>query len=172
MADDVKVLIVEKNGVELEFREELALEAQNVVFDNSSNGFASDDLQGAVEEIGASASPGFSFGRSGNVSVNSWLRRPGNVPSNRAGVTIPINNPEIISVSCSNRNVDNYTVSIYEHEGNQSNLTLLGSINVINSTGGTFPVSFMATQGKQLAVRLTSGTVRDLGVDLVLVGNN
>jgi len=172
MADKTKVAILERNGQELDQWEEYELNAENVPFDNTSNGFTSTDLQGAVEEIGASASPGFSFGRSGNVSNGSWLRRPGNVPSNRAGVTIPINNPEIISVSCSNRNVDNYTISVYEHDGNSSNLVLLGSVSVVNSTGGIFPVSFIATQGKQLAVRLTSGNVRDIGVDLVLVGSN
>lgn len=146
--------------------------AESIPFDNDSNGFSSDNVQDAIEEIGASASPGFSFGRSGKVSTNSWLRRPGNVPSNRAGVTIPIDNPEIISVACSNRNVDNYTISVYEHDGNQTNLTLLGSVSVVNATGGIFPVSFSATKGKQLAVRITAGSARDIGVDLVLVGNN
>lgn len=146
--------------------------AESIPFDNDSNGFSSDNVQDAIEEIGASASPGFSFGRSGTVSTNSWLRRPGNVPSNRAGVTIPIDNPEIISVACSNRNVDNYTISVYEHDGNQTNLTLLGSVSVVNATGGIFPVSFSATKGKQLAVRITAGSARDIGVDLVLVGNN
>lgn len=172
MADNVKVNISEKNGIDLDFTEEYELISENIPFDNSVNGFTANDIQGAIEEIGASASPGFSFGRSGNVSTNSWLRRPGNVSSNRAGVTIPINNPQIVSVACSNRNTDNYTVSIYEHDGNQTNLTLLGSVNVVNSTSSIFPVTLSATKGKQLAVRITAGNARDIGVDLVLVGSN
>lgn len=173
MADDVKVKITEKNGVELEFEEELELSASNVTFNNSTNSFSAEDVQAAIEESGASASPGFSFGRSGNVSGNTWLRRPGNVPSNRAGVTIPINNPVISEVSCSNRNIDTYTLEIWEHEGNLTNDVLLGTITVTSARGGTFPVNFTSTKGKQIAVRLQggSGSVRDLGADIVIKGS-
>lgn len=122
---------------------------------------------------GTGASPGFSFGRNGNVSSGTWLRRPGNVPSNRAGVTIPVSNPVIREVSCSNRNIDSYTLEIYEHEGNLVNQVLLGSISVVNARGGTFAVNFPATRGKQVAVRLSQGggSVRDLGADIVIRGN-
>ena len=149
--------------------------AQSIPFDNDSNGFASDNVQDAISEIGASASPGFSFGRNGSLSQNTWLRRPGNVPSNRAGVTIGISNPVVVGVACANRNVETYEVEIYEHEGNQVNLTLLGTVTVTAATSDTFTVNFPATQGRQLAVRLGStstGNVRDLGVDVTLVGNN
>lgn len=149
--------------------------AESVPFDNATNGFQSDNVQDALEEIGASASPGFSFGRNGALSQNTWLRRPGNVPSNRAGVTIKINNPVVTGVSCANRNVETYDVEIYEHEGNEVNLTLLGTVTVTAATSDTFNVNFPATQGRQLAVRLGStstGNVRDLGVDLELIGNN
>jgi hypothetical protein len=149
--------------------------AESTPFDNSSNGFSSDTVQDAIEEIGASASPGFSFGRNGNLSQNTWLRRPGNVPSNRAGVTININNPVITSISCANRNIETYDVEIYEHDGNASGLTLLGTVTVMTATSQTFNVSFPATKGRQIAVRLGStgtGNVRDLGVDIILTGNN
>ncbi len=152
-----------------------SLVAEEIPFDNDGNGFSSEDVQGAIEEIGASASPGFSFGRNGSLSQNTWLRRPGNVPSNRAGVTIGIANPVIVSVACANRSVETYTVEIYEHEGNQVNLTLLGSVTVTAATSDTFTVNFPATQGRQLAVRLgptATGNVRDLGVDVTLVGNS
>ena len=149
--------------------------AKSVPFDNDTNGFNSDNVQDAIEEIGASASPGFSFGRNGALSQNTWLRRPGNVPSNRAGVTVSINNPIVTGVACANRNVETYDVEIYEHEGNEVNLTLLGTVTVTPATSDTFTVNFPVTQGRQLAVRLGStatGNVRDLGVDLILVGNN
>lgn len=149
--------------------------ADEIPFDNDSNGFTAEDVQSAIEEIGASASPGFSFGRNGSLSQNTWLRRPGNVPSNRAGVTISINSPVVTGVACANRNVETYDVEIYEHEGNEVNLTLLGTVTVTAATGDTFTVNFPATQGRQLAVRLGStgtGNVRDLGVDLTLIGSN
>jgi len=173
MADNVKVQISEKNSVELDFIEEYELIAENIPFDNSTNGFTGTDIQAAIEESGASASPGFSFGRSGNLSAGTWLNRPGNVPSNRAGVTIPINNPIVSEVSCSNRNIDTYTLNIFEHDGNSININLLGSITVTSARGGTFSVSFPSTKGKQLAVQLApgSGSVRDLGADIVIKGS-
>lgn len=146
--------------------------ASSVPFDNEGTEFDSTDVQGALEEVGISASPGFSFGRNGNLSNNTWLRRPGNVPSNRAGVTIPIQNPVIKKISCSNRNVDTYDVLIYEHDGNSVNLTLLTTVTVTSARGDTFDVDIPATEGRQLAVRLgNSGSVRDLGVDVVIKGN-
>lgn len=148
--------------------------AESTPFDNDNNGFQSDNVQDAIEEVGASASPGYSFGRNGNLSSNTWLRRPGNVPSNRAGVTINITNPVIKSISCANRNIETYTVEVYEHDGNQANLTLLGTVTVVAATSGTFSVNFPATNGRQLAVRLGTsvGSVRDLGVDVTLIGSN
>ncbi len=159
------------NGVRIDEPQD----AEDVAFDNTGTGFTATNVQDAIEEIGAAASPGFSFGRNGSLSQNTWLRRPGNVPSNRAGVTINIANPAITKVSCANRNVETYDVEIYEHDGNSSGLTLLGTVTVTAATSDTFITNFAATQGRQLAVRLGStatGNVRDLGVDLTLTGNN
>lgn len=144
-----------------------------IPFDNDDNGFTADNVQEAIEEIGASASPGYSFGRSGNLSQNTWLRRPGNVLSNRTGVTVDINNPIVTKVAVSNRSNETFEVQVYEHEGDEVNLTLLGTVTVNNDTGGIFEVSFPCTRGRQLAVRLgstSSGNVRDIGADLTLVG--
>jgi len=48
MADDVKVLIGEKNGTELEYQEEYALTPGNIPF--SDSGFAATDVQAAILE--------------------------------------------------------------------------------------------------------------------------
>jgi len=154
-------------------RDEFGTDADAVSLD--VEGFTAETVAEGFAEVGASASPGFSFGRSGALAPNTWLRRPGNVPSNRAGVTININNPVITQIACANRNVETYDVEIYEHEGNSVNLTLLGTVNVINATSDIFDVNLTATKGKQIAVRLgstSSGNVRDLGVDITLVGSN
>lgn len=147
--------------------------AESLPFDNTNNDFQSDNVQEVIEEIGASASPGYSFGRSGALNDNTWLRRPGGVSSNRAGVTINIDNPVITNISCANRNIDTYTVEIYEHDGDSVNLTLLGSVTVISARSETFQVSYNATKGRQLAVRLGTavGSVSDLGVDITLIGS-
>jgi hypothetical protein len=151
------------------------IRAEDIAFDNSSNGFTSNNLQGAIAELGNSSSPGFGFGRSGSLSQNTWLRRIGDIPSNRTGVTINVVNPVVTRVAVSNRNNETFDVEIYEHDGDSDNLTLLGTVNVVNDTGGQFNVNFPATEGRQLAVRLGStstGSVRDLGVDLIVKGNS
>lgn len=147
--------------------------AESVPFDNSTNDFDSDNVQEAIEEIGASASPGFSFGRS-SANDGTWLRRVGEIPSNRTGVTMGIQNPVVSQIFVSNRNVETYTVGIYEHEGNSINLTLLGTVSVTAARGDSFSVNFAATQGRQLAVRIETvvGSLQQPGVDVILKGNN
>ena len=147
--------------------------ASSVPFDNESNGFSSTDVQGAIEEIGASASPGFSFGRS-SANSGTWLNRVGEIPSNRTGVTIGINSPVVVNVFTSSENVETYTVGIYEHDGDSINLTLLGTVSVTSARGGLFDVNFATTKGKQLAVRIISsvGILQNIGVDIILKGNN
>lgn len=144
--------------------------ASSVPFDNSNNDFNSDNVQDALEEVGISASPGFSFGRRGNVAVNTWLRNE-EVPSNRTGRTISISNPVAESVSLANRNITTYTVTFYEHDGNLINLTTLGSITVNSARSDEQDINVTLTQGKQLAARLTAGTgVQDLVVGVIIRG--
>lgn len=147
--------------------------AGTVPFDNTSNGFSSDNVQDAIEEIGASASPGFSFGR-GSASTGTWLNRVGEIPSNRTGVTIGINSPIVTKVFCASENVDTYTIGIYDHDGDSINLNLLGTVTVTAARVGNFTTSFTTSTGKQLAVRVTTatGTVQNLGVDVILAGSS
>lgn len=149
--------------------------ADEIPFDNDNNGFNAEDVQSAIEEIGASASPGFSFGREGSSGAGTWLRRVGNIESNRTGVAIPISNPTITRISCGTENIATYSVGIYEHEGNSINLTLLTTVSVTSSRFETFTVSVTATEGKQLAARCLStsaGNPNNLGVDVVLSGDS
>ncbi len=119
---------------------------------------------------GNGASPGFSFGRRGAVAVNTWLRNE-EVPSNRTGRVIAVNNPAAVLVSVANRNVTTYTITFFEHDGNLINLTTLGSITVTADRGGELSINVPLTQGKQLAARLTAGSnVRDLVATVTVKG--
>jgi hypothetical protein len=171
--DRYKVLSGEKNGVELEFNTEVDLTAANTFFDNAGNGFTADNVQDAIEEIGESASPGFSFGRT-SASTGTWLNRVGEIPTNRTGVTIGISNPLVFKIFISCENIETFTVGIYVHDGDSINLTLLGSVAVTAARSGSFLVNYPTTQGKQLAARVitASGSVQNLGVDVILKGNN
>lgn len=155
-------------------RDEFQQVAETVPFDNDTNGFVSEDVQGAIEElsntVNVSASPGFGFGRSGNVSANTWLLRTGNVPSNKTGVTMGINTPLVIRIDVGSEDIDTFDVEIYEHEGDEVNLTLLGSVSVVTTRTASFAVSWAATTGRQLAVKIVNGSAKNPGVDLNLSG--
>ena len=173
MTDNVKVVIYEKNGVELEFQEELELSAENVTFDPTATDFISDNVQGVIEEledkVGVSASPGFSWGRSGNLSLNTWLQNDG-VASNRAGRTVNLIDPVITAYSIANEDINTFDISFYEHEGDSINLVLIGTITVVSSRSQSGFINFAITEGKQLAVRVTSGSAKNVVVGLNLSG--
>jgi len=174
MVDNVKVIITEKNGSELSFNEEYALIDNNVPFDNTGSGLISDNVGDAIREvetkITASASPGFSFGRGGNIPSGTWLYRVGSVPSNKTGVPIGISNPVLISIKVGNENISTFDVQIYEHEGDEINLTLLTTVSIVNTRTQSFTVSIPITTGRQLAAYISAGSGKNVGVDLQLSG--
>lgn len=135
--------------------------AESVPFDNSSNGFVSDNTQAAIEEIDnkvlTSASPGFSFGRSGNVSRGAWLLCE-TVPSNTTGRLVYINNAIIKKVFIGNEIVGNYTFEVYHHDGVEINLTLVGSVSIIAKRGDIFNVNWSVPTGKYLAIRVSASS--------------
>ncbi len=169
---NVRVLIGEKDGVEYGTSVEYTLLAADVPFDNTGTGFTATNVQDAITEVGAGASPGFSFSRPGTLNHKVWLNKAGGVTSNRAGVAIFIDNPVITKVACTTENLNTYDITVYEHSGDQVNLVVLGTVSVVNERTHIFDVSWSATKGKQLAVRITDGSAKNIGVDLQLKGNN
>lgn len=146
--------------------------ASSVPFDNEGTDFESDNVQDALTEAGASASPGFNFGRSGNAGTNTWLQVVGGVPSNKAGITVALTNAKIKSVYVANENISTFDITVYEHEGDEVNLTSLGTVSVTSSRSANFNVEYDVTTGKQLAVRVTSGSAKNVNVGLQLSGSN
>ena len=144
--------------------------AEDVEFDNSTNGFTATNVQDAIEEIGASASPGFSLGRSSTTGAGTWLLRVGSIPSNVTGIPMGISNPILTNIQVGNEDIASFSIEIYEHEGNSVNLTLLTTVNIVSSRTAIFSVNVPATQGRQLAAKVSSGTARNPAVDLILKG--
>lgn len=170
---NVKVLIGEKDGVELD-REEYILVAEDVPFDDTNTDIVATNVQIAIEEldskVGVSASPGFSFGRSGNLPTGTWLLRPGSVPSNLTGINVGLNVPRLTKIICGSENADTYTVGVYQHDGSEIGLTLITSVSVIASRKETFTVDLALVSDRHLAVKVTAGSCKNLGVDLQLSG--
>lgn len=148
--------------------------AGSIPFDNSTNGFTSTDAQAAIEEvnnkISTSASPGFSFGRSGTVSDGTYLQCE-TVPSNISGRWIYINSASVKYVYVSNEDTTTWVVEALYHDGNGAGLTSLGTVTVTAAKGGAYPVDWAVPTGKQIAVRINSGSPKNVVCGLELRGS-
>ena len=149
--------------------------AGNIWFDNSTNGFIADEVQSAIEEAkaaaAASSSPGFTWGRSGNIPSGTWLLND-SVPSNKAGRTIVLTSAKIVRVFTASEQLDTYTLGIYSHDGNEINLTLVTTLVVTASrSGNSGTITIPVTTDKQLATKLETGSAKNLIVGVIMQGN-
>lgn len=128
--------------------------ARSTPFDNATNGFISTDVQGAIEEVQTSASPGYSFGRSGVTTGGAYLQTQ-TVPSNVSGMWVYINNAVIAKIFVTNELTATYSIDILYHDGNEVNLTLVGTVTVTAAKGAFFTVNWSIPTNKQLAVRIS-----------------
>lgn len=145
--------------------------AKSIPFDNSTNGFISEDTQSAIEEIASSTSPGFTWGRSGNIPSGTWLLND-SVPSNKAGRTIVLTSAKIVKIFTASEELDTYNLDIYSHDGNEINLTLVTTLIVTSSrTGDSGAVSISVPFRKQLATKVSSGSAKNLIVGIIMQGS-
>jgi hypothetical protein len=153
--------------------------ASSIPFDNSTNGFLSDDTQGAVEEtkqlVSVSASPGWSFGRNGNLNAGTYLYRPGSIVSSGTGITIGLLNPILRKIMVGTTTLDAFDIDIMLHDGNSTNLTVAATISI---PGGSYLYTIDRSDpliyNKAMAVRVSPtspNSSKDLGVDLQLSGS-
>lgn len=148
--------------------------AKSIFFNNTGTDIQASNVEDAIKELNdnaaVSASPGFTWGKNGGVSTNTWLTN-NEVSSNRTGrTTALLQNPKIVTIFSGSSSLDTYDLSIYEHEGNEINLTLLITVSVSLSRSGVFEVDVPVTSGRQLATRVTSGSAQNLVVGVVLNG--
>jgi hypothetical protein len=131
-------------------------------------------LDNTLEFVSNSASPGFTWGRRGQVSVGTWLINE-DVASNNTGRRVLIDNPVVARVSIDNDRVTTYTLEFFEHDGALTNLISLGTLSVTGARGNTFDLNVPVTQNKQIAVQLQTFTgtrPRNIVVGLVLRGDS
>lgn len=142
--------------------------ARSTPFDNSTNGFQSTEVQSAIEEIGASASPGFSFGRSGTSTAGTYLQVD-SVPSNQAGRIVPINSGFITDVFVACQLASTFTLEVQQRVGNT--FTTIYTLTVTNSRKATAsPSNVPVTLGDELCVKVGSGSAQNIVCGLVVRG--
>lgn len=147
-------------------------------YDNSAGVFpaGTDTVQKALNRVTTVGSPGLSFGRSGQNGPGTFLLRVGSVPSNISGYTFSLNDGSLDVVNTSNRNLETYSLTIWQHDGDFINPLLIAVVNLVSTRGETllkgvdFTEVNAPVKGKIFAVEVTSGSVQNIGCDLELSG--
>lgn len=173
MAPNYKVLISEVDSTNLKEYTELFLGASNVFFDNTSNGFTSEQVQAAIEEAAGAvddgASSGFVFGKNGTSPSGTWLIN-NDVPSNQVGLPVAFDNGEVDRVIVRNSNdTATFDVEVYEHDG--TTFTLVTTVSVSSARGNIAEgIGYSTTKGKELAAKVSSGSARNPKVSIIVKG--
>jgi hypothetical protein len=150
--------------------------AEDIEFDPSNcDAITSDNVQDAIDElciaVANSASPGFTWGRSGNLPTDTWLLND-TVPSNRAGRIVMLSNVKITNIFIATEDIDTYDLTIYEHDGDEINLTALTTVSVVALRAAQFTVDISISQGKQLAARITNGSAKNMVAGCIIKGDS
>lgn len=114
------------------------------------------------------SNPGFTFGRSGNCPTGTWLLND-TVPSHKAGRPIFLNDPLLSRVIIRAESPTTCTISVYEHTGGATQV-LISSHGLVASRDADYVVSHALTNGKDLAVRVVSGSAKNIQVSLFIEG--
>lgn len=122
-----------------------------------------------VDQTSVGASPGFTWGKSGNVTAGTWLLND-DVPSNKAGRLVFVNNAEITEVFVACELAATFDLEIYEHTGTGTEV-LLATFNIIAARSASFTTTTAVTSGKELALRINNGSAKNVVAGLILFGD-
>jgi len=155
--------------------------ADSVPFDKDNDpdcGLNSDTVQEAIEELCnrvlISASPGFAWGRNGNINKNVWLLN-NEVSSNLTGIPFALTDGELVNLWIGNEDVKTFDLTLFEHDGDEINLTSLVTVSLTAQRFKSFDITdfgtIAITKDKQLAARVTDGSGKNVKVFAVIKGN-
>ena len=130
-----------------------------------------DGLDEICQKVSTSASPGFGFGKGGNVAAGAYMNCEG-VPSNISGRYVYINDAIVTRVFISVQLAATFDIEVFYHDGNELNITSLGTVSVVASTGGEFTVNWAVPSAKQLSMRIVNGSAKNAVGGLELQGTN
>lgn len=131
--------------------------AVSTPFDNTSNGFTSEEVQSAIEEVDGKVTGKpraiVTFGYQGNANTGRWLETFDSVSSNQVPF-VTAEPAKIVALSLVNKNTNTGTVSLYK------NGILVYTISLVNDTYVTIKdLSISMIEGDQLNAQVTAGTL-------------
>lgn len=148
------------------------LDAEYEDFDPTGTSLTSTKTGPAIRELaaggGTGASPGFSFGRSGNVTSGSYLNNE-SVPSNVTGRPVDLDSSKITQISVSNELSNTFEIVIEEHDG--TTYTELCTISLTAQRTKKQIYSVNVTSGKELAAKVKSGSCKNPVVTVYVKGD-
>lgn len=113
-------------------------------------------IEEAVEQsVTTSASPGFTWGRSGNVTAGSWLLNE-SVPSNISGRTVFLTSALIKKVFVAHQDAVIVKYDIYHHAGDGLSLTYIGSVTTTATRTYSAVLNLSVPSNVQLAFKIAS----------------
>jgi hypothetical protein len=148
--------------------------AENLFYDNTDSGLAAENIKDAIDELSAtasvSASPGFTWGDSGNTSKGSYLLND-TVPSNTSGRVVPLNGfIEKVFIAIQNPG----TVSIANQKRTGATMTTIATVTITSARVATINVSVPVSLGDELGIRVSpssSGSPKNPVVGLIIKGS-
>ena len=117
-------------------------------------------------------SPGYTWGRSGNLTDGAWLLND-TVPSDRTGRPLILTNPKLVAIGAKNEVTNTYTLGIYEHDGPGSVYTQKDTI-VVTATRGNYKLlttPIALTAGKELGMKVESGSCKNVEAFAIITGS-
>lgn len=118
---------------------------------------------------GTSASPGFQYGRAGNVSAGTYLQAVATVPTNTAGLIVPFTGV-ITRAWTTNESANTYDLKVQRRVGAafiDQGLTLsLVAARLIETD-----FSVAVTKGQELVMLLDTGSGRNIQAGLIIEQN-
>jgi hypothetical protein len=120
------------------------------------------------QKVGVSASPGFTWGRSGNAPTGAYLSND-SVPSNVAGRKVPVSTGVITTIFIDSEELSTFDISVFKHP---SPFTILATVSVVAAKGGTFPIALppTVTNADILGTQVTSGSCKNPVVGIIIRG--
>jgi len=147
-------------------------DADDTPFDDTNVDFVAGDVQEAIEaledKVDTSASPGFTWGKSGNVSAGAYLLND-TVPSNLAGRIIPIGNGKIaeVFVACQ----DNATCILSVEKRSGVSFIELLTISLTTQRNKVQAYTVSVSKGDELTTKVKTGSIKNPVIGIVIKGS-
>lgn len=127
------------------------------------------DIESSIFSAGGGM-PSIVFERSGEVNNNNYLYA-GRVITNKTGVPQGLLECETIQVWIRCQLSATFTITFYEHDGDNVGVTTLFSVTMTSSKSTDFDVNDFGvvnpTKGRQLSAKVTNGSCKNLRVYMI-----